>query len=99
MQLAKGGIDKESMMEDRVLVIDDPVCSLDSTVLFIVSSLIKEMIKQIKSGVGNIKQLIVLTHNVYFHKEVSLVDGRTPKKGKTYYWILRNADNITSVKG
>lgn len=56
------------MMEDRVLVIDDPVCSLDSTVLFIVSSLIKEMIKQIKSGVGNIKQLIVLTHNVYFIK-------------------------------
>lgn len=99
MQLAKGGIDKESMMEDRVLVIDDPVCSLDSTVLFIVSSLIKEMIKQIKSGVGNIKQLIVLTHNVYFHKEVSFVDGRTPKNGNTYYWILRKADNITSVKG
>lgn len=55
MQLAKGGIDKDSMMEDRVLVIDDPVCSLDSTVLFIVSSLIKEMIKQVKIGVGNIR--------------------------------------------
>lgn len=72
MQLAKGGIDKDSMMEDRVLVIDDPVCSLDSTVLFIVSSLIKEMIKQVKIGVGNIRQLIVLTHNVYFHKEILL---------------------------
>ena len=99
MQLAKGGIDKDSMMEDRVLVIDDPVCSLDSTVLFIVSSLIKEMIKQVKIGVGNIRQLIVLTHNVYFHKEVSFVDGRTPKNGHTYYWILRKVDNITFVKG
>lgn len=99
MQLAKGSIDKENIMEDRVLVIDDPVCSLDSNVLFIVSSLIKELIKQIKNDVGNIKQLIVLTHNVYFHKEVSFVDGRTPKNKNTYYWILRKIDNITYVKG
>lgn len=54
MQLAKGSIDKENIMEDRVLVIDESVCSLDSNVLFIVSSLIKELIKQIKNDVGNI---------------------------------------------
>lgn len=99
MQLAKGSVDKENIVEDRVLVIDDPVCSLDSNVLFIVSSLIKEMIKQIKDNVGNVRQLIVLTHNVYFHKEVSFMDGRTPKNKNTYYWILRKADNVTSVKG
>ncbi len=99
MQLAKGSIDKERIMEDRVVVIDDPVSSLDSNVLFIVSSLIKEMIKQIKNNAGNIKQLIVLTHNIYFHKEVSFVDGRTSKNKSTYYWILRKTDNVTSVKG
>lgn len=99
MQLAKGSIDKERIVEDRVLVIDDPVCSLDSNVLFIVSSLIKEMIKQIKNNAGNIKQLIVLTHNIYFHKEVSFVDGRTPKNRSTYYWILRKIGNVSFVKG
>lgn len=99
MQLAKGSVDKENIVEDRVLIIDDPVCSLDSNVLFIVSSLIKEMIKQIKDNVGNVKQLVVLTHNVYFHKEVSFIDGRTPKNKNTYYWILRKVDNVTSVKG
>ena len=99
MQLAKGSIDKERIMEDRVVVIDDPVGSLDGNVLFIVSSLIKEMIKQIKNNAGNIKQLIVLTHNIYFHKEVSFVDGRTSKNKSTYYWILRKTDNVTSVKG
>lgn len=99
MQLAKGSVDKENIVEDRVLIIDDPVCSLDSNVLFIVSSLIKEMIKQIKDNVGNVKQLVVLTHNVYFHKEVSFMDGRTSINKNTYYWILRKVDNVTSVKG
>lgn len=99
MQLAKGSVDKEYIVEDRVLIIDDPVCSLDSNVLFIVSSLIKEMIKQIKDNVGNVKQLVVLTHNVYFHKEVSFLDGRTSINKNTYYWILRKVDNVTSVKG
>ena len=99
MQLAKGSIDKNTIVEDRILVIDDPVSSLDSNVLFVVSSLIKELIKQIKKNETNIKQLIVLTHNVYFHKEVSFIDGRTLKNGDTYYWILRKINNITKAQG
>lgn len=99
LQLTKGSIDKDSISEDRILVIDDPVSSLDSNVLFIVSSLLKETIKNIKLNNGNIKQLILLTHNVYFHKEVSFIDGRTPKNGDTFYWILRKINNISTVQG
>ena len=99
MQLAKGSINKDTIVEDRILVIDDPVSSLDSNVLFVVSSLIKELIKQIKKEETNIKQLIVLTHNVYFHKEVSFIDGRTSKNGDTYYWILRKVNNTTKAQG
>ncbi|HEY1060809.1 MAG TPA: AAA family ATPase [Daejeonella sp.] len=98
LQLAKGGISEDSISEDRVLIVDDPICSLDSNVLFVVSSLLKQIIKSIRTNEGNIKQIIVLTHNVYFHKEVSFIDGRTQEIGNTNFWILRKNDNITSIQ-
>jgi len=96
LQLAKGSTQEDTISEERILIVDDPISSLDSNILFVVSSLIKEIIKEIKQDTGNIKQLILLTHNVYFHKEVSFVDGRTPKNGSTNFWILRKNNNITS---
>jgi len=98
LQLTKGGISEETVNNERILVIDDPISSLDSNVLFIVSSLIKEIIKEIKADRGNIKQLILLTHNIYFHKEVSFIDGRTKKCGNTNYWILRKNDKISTIQ-
>ncbi|KAA6311762.1 hypothetical protein EZS27_037177 [termite gut metagenome] len=56
LQLAKGSISEDSISDDRILVIDDPISSLDSTVLFVVSSLIKEIIKSVKKNSSNIKQ-------------------------------------------
>jgi len=88
LQRAKGGITEETVNEERILVIDDPISSLDSNVLFIVSSLIKEIIKEIKESKGNIKQLILFTHNIYFHKEVSY-EGLDRKGEKYRFWILR----------
>lgn len=98
LQLAKGGLSQEAVSEDRILVIDDPISSLDSSVLFVVSSLLKEMIKSTKKGEGNIKQIIILTHNVYFHKEVSYIDGRTTKSKDVNYWILRKKTNISYIQ-
>ncbi len=62
------------------------------------STLIKNIIKNIKSDVGNIRQLILLTHNVYFHKEVSFIDGRKNPCKKTSFWILRKNEKITSLQ-
>lgn len=98
LQLAKGGISEETVNDERILVIDDPISSLDSNVLFVVSTLIKEIIKSIKSDTGNIKQIILLTHNVYFHKEVSFIDGRTKVCNKTNFWILRKNDRVTNIQ-
>ncbi|MBK8089074.1 MAG: AAA family ATPase [Chitinophagaceae bacterium] len=98
LQLAKGGISEDVVNEERVLVIDDPISSLDSNVLFVVSTLIKELIKNVKADIGNIKQIILLTHNVYFHKEVSFIDGRTKTCNKTNFWILRKNDRITTLQ-
>lgn len=98
MQLVKGGKTPETANSDRIIVIDDPISSLDSTILFVVSSLIKEEIKKIKRGENNILQLILLTHNVYFHKEVSFIDGRTGKNKDTWFWILRKNNNRTTIQ-
>jgi len=98
LQLSKGGISEDTVNDERILVVDDPISSLDSNVLFVVSTLIKGVIKGIKSDSGNIKQLILLTHNVYFHKEVSFIDGRTKFCGKTNYWILRKNESVTGIQ-
>lgn len=66
--------------KDKVVVIDDPVSSMDSSALFIVSSLVREMIGVCSNNVvlgkheyeGNyIRQLFVLTHNSFFHREIT----------------------------
>ncbi len=98
LQLAKGSTNETDITDDRILAIDDPISSLDSNVLFVVSSLLKEVAKSIRNNEGNIKQLILLTHNVYFHKEVSFINGRTKECSETNYWILRKIDNITYLK-
>lgn len=98
MQLVRGGTKPENASENRVVVIDDPISSLDSTILFVVSSLLKEEIKKLKKGVGNVKQIIVLTHNIYFHKEVSFIDGRTNQNNDTFYWIVRKIDDKSHIQ-
>ena len=96
LQLTKGGISEETVNDERILIIDDPISSLDSNVLFIVSTLVKEIAKEIKSDIGNIKQLILLTHNVYFHKEVSY-EGLNRRGEKSCFWILRKNNNKSII--
>ncbi|MDH3348052.1 MAG: AAA family ATPase [Desulfobulbaceae bacterium] len=98
MQLAVGSTNRDDIADERILVVDDPISSLDSTVLFVVSTLLKGVINNIKKNEGNIKQLILLTHNVYFHKEASFVNGREEKNNSTNYWILRKADRHTTIQ-
>ena len=98
LQLVKGSKSSENILEERIIVVDDPISSLDSNVLFVVSSLIKEIIKGIKKDTGSIRQIILLTHNVYFHKEVSFIDGRTTENNDTNFWILRKNDNNTTIQ-
>jgi wobble nucleotide-excising tRNase len=98
MQLSAGSTNRDDIEDERILVVDDPISSLDSTVLFVVSTLLKGIIRSIKNGEGNIKQLILLTHNVYFHKEASFVNGREETNNSTNYWMLRKADRHTTIQ-
>ncbi|WP_353164394.1 AAA family ATPase [Empedobacter brevis] len=98
LQLAKGSIEKENIANDRILVIDDPISSLDSNILFIVSTLVKNIINEVKENKGSIKQLIILTHNVYFHKEVSFIDSRQRESKEAHYWILRKNGIVSKIQ-
>jgi wobble nucleotide-excising tRNase len=87
----KGSFSQTGITTDRVVVFDDPVSSLDSDVLFIVSSLIREVCDKCRNGTGHIKQVFVLTHNVYFHKEITYNSRRDHNKclSEESFWIVR----------
>lgn len=97
LQFAKGSIDASKVSSKKILVLDDPICSLDSTVLYIVSSMVKSLIRDIRDGVSDVEQIFILTHNVFFHKEASFVDGRTKILNDVNYWIISKDNNITSI--
>ncbi len=44
--LAKGSLEENDISKNKVLVIDDPISSLDSNILFIVSVLVKDLMKE-----------------------------------------------------
>tara|TARA_R110000868_G_scaffold115254_1_gene307897 strand:+ start:386 stop:2578 length:2193 start_codon:yes stop_codon:yes gene_type:complete len=96
--LIRGSVTTTGMNAERVIVFDDPVSSLDSDVLFIVSALIKRVLDEACRGDGLIKQVFILTHNIYFHKEVSF----DPKRGKECrahetFWIVRKVNDESAV--
>lgn len=98
--LLKGSESESGMTSDRVVVFDDPVSSLDSDILFIVSNLIKGVFDEVRSKTGTTKQVFVLTHNVYFHKEVSFnknrcADGRL--KDETF-WTVRKSKQQSKLR-
>ena len=92
--LQKGSNTGVGISEDRVVVFDDPVSSLDSDVLFIVSHLIKDLYQK-----SQIKQIFVLTHNIYFHKEVTFYKKRSDKKAlkDETFWIIKKHNNHSVV--
>ena len=98
IQLTKGSFAEDSVTTNRIVVIDDPISSLDSNILFVVSSIVKDLIDDIHQDKGNIKQIILLTHNIYFHKEIAYIDGREQNRSDVTYWILRRNSNRTNVK-
>jgi wobble nucleotide-excising tRNase len=96
--LLKGSDSESGITGNRVVVFDDPVSSLDSEILFIVSSLIKGLLEEVRSDAGHIKQIFVLTHNVYFHKEVTFNSNR--KNGAMNhetFWIIKKPNNRTEI--
>lgn len=90
----------------KIIVIDDPVSSLDSQSLFIVSTLIHELVQR-KSDNNrpdrmlfkntNIAQVFILTHNLYFYKEVSF--DKRPICTDYWHFKISKLNNQTLITG
>ena len=90
---------------EKIVVIDDPVSSMDSNSLFIVSTLVRNMIEVCRNNADNrepvaegnyIKQLFILTHNAFFHREVTY--NYVKKYEYVSFYLIRKRNNCSSVK-
>ncbi len=96
--LTKGSLKENDISKNKVLVIDDPISSLDSNILFIVSVLIKDLMKETMEEKTNIKQVIILTHNTYFYKEITLEYDLKRYQGKYSFWIIKKDNNVSKIE-
>lgn len=100
----RGSMNGEELKE-KIVVIDDPVSSMDSTALFLVSAIVREMINVCRNNTeylnpkvpgDYIKQLFILTHNVYFHREITY--KQVGYYNCTSFYMIRKNDNISTIK-
>ena len=93
----------DSVFRDRIVVIDDPVSSMDSSSLFIVSTIVRELISICHNNgraVGEeeprfIKQIFVMTHNAFFHKEVSY--DRLKYFHCVNFYLIEKKGNVSTI--
>lgn len=90
----------------KVVVIDDPVSSLDSGNLFMISNLIRDMVTICLNSADEslfpletrryIKQVFILTHNVYFHKAVT--SGFEKYYSEVSFYLIRKENESSRIK-
>lgn len=89
----------------KIVVIDDPVTSMDSSSLFIVGEQVRKMVEICRNNAdsrnqvvpGNfIKQIFVLTHNAYFHREVTY--PHADRYEFVTFYLVRKSDNKSSIR-
>lgn len=103
--LVKGSETADGGSKDKIVVIDDPVSSMDSGSLYIVSTLVREMIEICennaedadRSAKGNfIKQIFILTHNAFFHREITY--NQVKHYPYVNFYLISKMDNKSSIK-
>lgn len=101
----KGSESADGSQRDKIVVIDDPVSSMDSSSLFIISALVREMVEVCENNAigGNpvakgsyIKQIFILTHNAYFHREITY--NRVKNYQYVNFYLISKVDNKSSIK-
>lgn len=97
--LIKGSHTESGINQNCIIVIDDPISSLDNEVLFIVSNLIRKLYVEMDNQTSIIKQIIILTHNIYFYKEITFGKkfNHTEYPQKPSYHIVRKTNGSSSV--
>lgn len=104
-QRVMGSENADGDTRDKIVVIDDPVSSMDSSALFIVSAQVRKMIEICRNNADNrnsvasgkfIKQIFILTHNAYFHNEVTY--SYANRYEFVSFYLIRKTENKSSIK-
>lgn len=107
--LVRGSQTENDSGKDKIVVIDDPVSSMDSSSLFIVSALVREMIGVCSNNISGrsvrenrteyqgkyIQQLFVLTHNAFFHREITY--NQVSHYRYVSFYKISKKNNVSSV--
>lgn len=103
--LVHGSNSADGDSREKIVVIDDPVSSMDSGSLFIVCTLVRQMIEICRNNADNrnpvakgnfIKQIFILTHNAYFHREVSY--SYITKYDYASFYLIRKIGTKSTIK-
>lgn len=94
--MTRGSMNKGRARE-KIAVIDDPVSGLDSAALAVVGRIVRDMAGACLNRTGGpVKQLFILTHNVYFHQEITY--RQTGCYDRVSFYMIRKSGNRSSVK-
>ncbi|EGK7522640.1 AAA family ATPase [Campylobacter lari] len=92
LQLCQGKKEKDEAILDKIIVIDDPISSLSFNYVYNITQLIKEIFLRNKDS--NYKQIFVLTHHLYFFKE--LIGFKEDYKKDIYTFRIGKNENYIS---
>lgn len=96
--LCYGSFEQDNITEDKIIVIDDPISSMDSNVLYIVSSLTKDLLVKCREGQNGIRQMFILTHNSYFFKEITYWGSREKLPTNVgAYFVIKKSNNQSQI--
>lgn len=102
--LTQGSLDQAEDPRNKIVVIDDPVSSMDSGAMFIVAAHIRELVSICQNNVDyrhdtgrgdHVKQIIILSHNPYFYREVSYPNLNDYRYAS--YYLITKTDNVSGV--
>ena len=91
-RLVYGSLDVNNDGKTIVLVIDDPVSSMDGDTMGIISTLTKKIIDDCIKRKSRIEQLLIFTHNVFYYKEIEY-RSKNDKENVSYHNIIKNEQN------
>lgn len=91
--------------KDRVVVIDDPVSSMDGESVFVISALVRDMIENCRNAfvrekdaaIGQqIKQIFILTHNAFFFNEIAPL--YVDENDIAAFFEIQKKHNVSQIK-
>lgn len=96
-QSLNGSTSQEGNPERVIVVIDDPISSLDRDILFMVAAEVRSASQRVWDGKPHIEQLLVLTHNAQFHREASYSQRQKSRNDVGFFRLVKGEDGFSRL--